>query len=61
MVWTADSNGKASAARRPVLGAEKVTPGLKVKMREYLSQGGARDVMTDTSSTSVRRTGNRFG
>lgn len=24
VVWTADSNGKASAARRPVLGAEKV-------------------------------------
>jgi RNA polymerase sigma-70 factor (ECF subfamily) len=23
-VWTADSNGKASAARRPVVGAEKV-------------------------------------
>ena len=24
VVWTADSNGKASAARRPELGAEKV-------------------------------------
>jgi phenylacetate-CoA ligase len=33
-----------SSVHTIVLGAEKVTPGLKVKMREYLSQGGARDV-----------------
>ena len=32
VVWTADSNGKASAARRPELGAEKVA---KLAMGEW--------------------------
>jgi phenylacetate-coenzyme A ligase PaaK-like adenylate-forming protein len=33
-----------SSVRTVVLGAEKTTPGLKLKMRGYLEQGGAKDV-----------------
>jgi len=33
-----------SSVHTVVLGAEKVTPGLRVKMREYLAQGGAHEV-----------------
>lgn len=39
VAWTADSNGKASAARRPVLGAEKVARLIAGMMRGAGTRG----------------------
>ena len=39
VAWTADSNGKASAARRPVVGAEKVARFVAGMVRGAVGQG----------------------
>src|SRR5699024_1981769 len=42
VVWTADSGGKASAARRPVVGAEKVAPAVIGLMRRGMQMADVR-------------------
>ena len=50
VVWTADSNGKASAARRPIAGADKVA-----KLVMGLIRLGGPDGRAEPASTTVHR------
>lgn len=60
VVWTADSNGKASAARRPVLGAEKVAKLVMGLMRGARSLGRVEPAMYNSAPAMVLYLGERL-
>jgi RNA polymerase sigma-70 factor (ECF subfamily) len=53
VTWTADSAGKVSAARRPVVGAEKVARLLVGLMRAGMARGGRVDVTTYNNAPAL--------
>jgi RNA polymerase sigma-70 factor, ECF subfamily len=55
VVWTADSNGKASAARRPVLGAEKVAKLVLGLLRAAGSLGRVEQAVYNSAPAMVLR------
>ncbi len=55
VVWTADSNGKASAARRPVLGAEKVAKLVLGLLRAAGSLGRVEPAVYNSAPAMVLR------
>ena len=60
VVWTADSNGKASAARRPVLGAEKVAKLVMGLLRAAGSLGRIEPAVYNSAPAMVLRLGDHL-
>ncbi len=60
VVWTADSDGKVSAARRPVVGAERVAKVIIGLIRVAGEQGRVEPAMYNNSAALKLYTGDRF-
>ena len=60
VVWTADSNGKASAARRPVLGAEKVAKLVMGLVRAACSLGRIEPAVYNSAPAMVLHLGDHL-
>lgn len=60
VVWTADSDGKVSAARRPVVGADKVAKLLMGLMRAAGSQGRAEAAIYNSAPALILYLGDKL-